>query len=74
MIKSLEKARYSLLQQSVTIKNNQDERPTQNKELLPLIEDEEMKELMDSCSDQDSPRFRYNKPSRGKKNLINKSN
>ncbi|KAL5653132.1 hypothetical protein ACJX0J_038590 [Zea mays] len=42
-------------------KNNQDERPTQIKELVPVIEDEEMK------------KFGFNKPGRGKKNLINKS-
>jgi hypothetical protein len=28
---------------------------------------------MDNCSDHDSPRFGFNKPGRGKKNLINKS-
>jgi hypothetical protein len=32
-----------------------------------------MKELMDNCSNQDSPRYTYNKPTRAKKNLINKS-
>lgn len=69
MIKSLEEARSSLLHQTMNVKNNQDEQLSHNKDLLVLIEDDDMKELLDNCSDKDSPRFIPNKTNRGKQML-----
>jgi hypothetical protein len=66
LIKSLEKARSSLMQQSVLVNCNQDDRSSQNKEPMSLVEDEELKVLLVNCFDQDSPRCRPIKPGRKK--------
>jgi hypothetical protein len=65
LIKSLEMARSSLMQQSVSVNCNQDDRSSQNKEPMSLVE-EELKVLLVSCSDQDNPRCIPIKPGRKK--------
>jgi hypothetical protein len=49
LIKSLEMAKSSLMQQSVSVNCNQDDRSSQNKKPMSFVEDEELKVLLVSC-------------------------